>query len=185
MSKYGSGLTVSDICKLEVNKARTILASHNVNESDINLILNMIKEAYFQLNQANASNRALESLMEKKHVGYSLNDYMACFLKETQRFPFEDDEKTSSLSPDRGTDDSDEYDEEEEYDDDEDPDDDLALLHDAEEEEYDCDDYEDCDINDLMAELDDSVNDVMRYVCAIQEKIKQDAEAVSETKENS
>ena len=98
MGKYGSGLTINDVCKLEVEEAKGILSSYGVSKEDTKTITDMIVEAYFQLTRSNTSNRALESLMVKKGAEYTLNEYMKCFAEEEQKFPFEiDDEEAEDI----------------------------------------------------------------------------------------
>lgn len=164
MGKYASGLTVSDICKLELDEVQNILSANRVNEEDAEKILDSIKEAYFQLSKAYTSNRALERLMQKKKVAYTLHEYMDCFAKEEEKFPFvSDDGEDATCSPDYGTEAEEEEDSEGEYDD-------LDLVHAYEEDEYDVDDNEPCNARDLIAEILDSAEDIKRYADVLMER---------------
>lgn len=98
MGKYASGLTISDICRLEVEEASGILANYKVSKEETEIITGMIKEAYFQCSKAASSGRALERLVEeltgeegsKKYF----KRYMELMYEEEVKFPFmpEEDE---------------------------------------------------------------------------------------------
>jgi arginine decarboxylase-like protein len=93
MSKYGSGLTINDVCKLEVAEAKEILKKYHVSEEDTQAITDMITEAYFQLSESAAAGRAFgrlfeevtEKCAEKEYFGR----YLALSAEEKQKFPFE------------------------------------------------------------------------------------------------
>lgn len=90
MSKYGSGLSSVDVCKLELEEMEEILNKYNVSKEDKKELKGMLTEAYFQLSRAYASARVLE-----KHAGnINLQEYMKEQMEEEQKYPFDikDDE---------------------------------------------------------------------------------------------
>jgi UTP:GlnB (protein PII) uridylyltransferase len=98
MSKYASGISLNDVCKLEVEEAENILKKYNVNDEDKIAITDMIKEAYYQLHTSFASCRATERLLEDI-TGKPVSENKTMFQKyiiymgeESHRFPFDCDE---------------------------------------------------------------------------------------------
>lgn len=88
----GSYSTVIEKCNEDVREVREILSEFNVPEDVGETILDIIKETYFQLNEAFASGRAMERIIHELGV---LDDveYFKKYLKyvqeETFKFPFE------------------------------------------------------------------------------------------------
>lgn len=93
MSKYGSGLTINDVCKLEIAEAKEILKKYHVSEEDTREITDMITEAYFQLSVSAASGRAFGRLFEEVTGKCAEKEYFGRYLalnaEERQKFPFE------------------------------------------------------------------------------------------------
>lgn len=97
MSKYASGLTLDDVCKLEIEEAKMILEKYNVSDEDKTAITDMIKEACYQLHTSLASGRATERLLEDI-TGKPVSENKTMFQKyiiymdeESHRFPFDCD----------------------------------------------------------------------------------------------
>lgn len=93
MSKYGNGLTINDVCKLEVAEAKEILEKYHVSEEDADTIAGMITEAYFQLSQSTTAGRAIDRLFEEV-TGKCIEKeyfkrYMELVAEESQKFPFD------------------------------------------------------------------------------------------------
>jgi hypothetical protein len=96
MGKYFGGLTSSDVCKCEIEEARKILRSYRVRGEHTEIIIDMIKEAYYQLHQSMASARALERMynevtgqdecIEKNPAVFMT--YLTYVEEERDRFPF-------------------------------------------------------------------------------------------------
>lgn len=90
MAKYMSGLTIADICKLELKEMNEILEKYNVNAEDKENLNGMLKEAYFQLSESYASARAME-----KHIDFSkltMKQIIDETMKEKMKFPFDVEE---------------------------------------------------------------------------------------------
>ncbi len=96
MGKYGSGLTINDLCKLEVKEAKEILGKYKVLDSDAEAITDMIKEAYYQFNRSDIYSRALERLFEEM-TGKKCQDYFQRFMElnveEAMKAPFDADDE--------------------------------------------------------------------------------------------
>ncbi len=80
MAKYGPGLTIKDVCKLECREARQILRSYHVNHDDRAEIISMIKEAYFQFQQSNDFNKTFIQFVCKQ-FNISVDDLARLFFK--------------------------------------------------------------------------------------------------------
>ncbi len=65
MAKY-NGLTVKDVCRLEVKEARGILKKYGVSKWDREIITGMIREAYFQLQESYKMSRIFEEYVMEK-----------------------------------------------------------------------------------------------------------------------
>lgn len=84
--------TVTERCNEDVREVREILSEFNIPEDVAENILDIIKETYFQLNEAFASGRAMERII---HELGALDDveyfkkYMTYVQEETFKFPFE------------------------------------------------------------------------------------------------
>ena len=84
MAKYGSGLSVNDVCELELKEMEGILNKYNVSEEDKNNLMDMIEEAYFQLSESYACSRVLE-----KHIGnMPVAQFGSEIMEEKQKYPF-------------------------------------------------------------------------------------------------
>lgn len=104
MGKYGPGLTINDVCKLEVKEAKEILERYKVSDFDTEAITDMIKEAYYQFSRSNICNRALERLFEEM-TGKKCRDYfqryMELNMEEAEKAPFDvDDEDAEAFDED-------------------------------------------------------------------------------------
>lgn len=92
MGKYGPGLTINDVCKLEVEEAKEILKKYKVSDFDAETITDMIKEAYYQFSRLATSGRALERLLEEM-TGKKCQDYfqryMELSMEEANEHPFD------------------------------------------------------------------------------------------------
>lgn len=96
MGKYGPGLTINDVCKLEVKEAKEILEKYKVSDFDVEAITDMIKEAYYQFSRSATCGRAVERLLEEM-TGKKCQDYfqryMELNMEEAEKFPFDVDEE--------------------------------------------------------------------------------------------
>lgn len=96
--KYGCfGLTGDDVCRLEVENARAILASYNATEDDINAVVDIIEDAYCQLGQSYASGYAVKRLFEEvtgSWVDKYFERYLEILSEEQRRYnqPSEEEE---------------------------------------------------------------------------------------------
>lgn len=96
MGKYWGALTSSDVCKCEIEEAREILRSYRVRGEHTEIIIDMIKNAYYQLSETMASNRALERMyndargedecIEKSPTAFMT--YLTYVEEERDRYPF-------------------------------------------------------------------------------------------------
>lgn len=95
MAKYGPGLTINDICKLELAEAKEKLQKYKVSKEDTDAITDMIQEAYYQLYRSAISGRALESLLEEI-TGKKCKDYFQRYLElsmeEAVKYSFDVDD---------------------------------------------------------------------------------------------
>lgn len=84
--------TVAGKCSMEIRECREILSEYNVPDNITDIILDMIKEAYFQLNDAYASGRAMERILyelirDKDDKAFHMK-YMQYVQEENFKFPF-------------------------------------------------------------------------------------------------
>lgn len=87
MSKYHGGLTLSERCEQELDEARYILSPYSLDKEDLERILGMIIEPYFQLSEMSASARAVDKLIAG-HRNYSFAEYVNALEEEKRRYPF-------------------------------------------------------------------------------------------------
>lgn len=84
--------TVTEKCNEDVREVREILSEFNIPENVAENILDIIKETYFQLNEAFASGRAMERIIQEitgtLDVEY-FKKYTKYVEEETFKFPFE------------------------------------------------------------------------------------------------
>ena len=90
--KYGNGVSVVDVCEREVVEAKDTLERYGVSKEDADNILDMIEEAYFQLNKAYAVNRAMEKYF-KEVTGYELLESSPHFLQRYTKLIAEEEAK--------------------------------------------------------------------------------------------
>lgn len=95
MSKYGSGLTMQQICRLEVEECKEILKEYNVPASAVEAITDMIEEGWYQAHQACASGRVTERMLQEASVDMveKFPRYMELKMEEDAKFPWEMDEE--------------------------------------------------------------------------------------------
>ncbi len=67
MAKYGNGLRIKDVKRLEVKEAKAILKKYNISKEDRIAIIDMIEEAYYQFEKC--------CLYANHFEGYIMNKY--------------------------------------------------------------------------------------------------------------
>ncbi len=80
MAKYGSGLSIEDVCNLKCQEASQILREYHVRQNDRVEIIGMIKEAYFQFQQSNDFNKTFIQFV-CEHFNVSEDELNKLFLK--------------------------------------------------------------------------------------------------------
>jgi CRISPR/Cas system CSM-associated protein Csm5 (group 7 of RAMP superfamily) len=86
MGKYASGLTLKQVCELEVEELKTILSKYDISKEDKEEIENMVQEGYFQAHQLARSGRVLERLLEENNIKADLKRYQELDKEEEQKY---------------------------------------------------------------------------------------------------
>lgn len=97
MSKYGSGLDTTDVCKLELDEMGEILAKYNVSKEDAKALEDMLIEAYFQLLQVARSGRVICDIFSEYADKEEM--YMKYFEKMGEIDKYEDKFQREILDP--------------------------------------------------------------------------------------
>lgn len=92
MGKYGSGLSYSDVCKLELEEMEEILDEYDILEEDRSKLRSMLKEAYYQASRLAANGRALEGIINDHKIKVNLLEYIKRANIEERKFPFNVDD---------------------------------------------------------------------------------------------
>ena len=95
MSKYGSGVSMSDTITAETQHVEEILDRNGVGGEDKEAVLDALKEMAFQWCNANAFSCAMETALKKLCPDISSQDFMQAILengvinqKMAETFPF-------------------------------------------------------------------------------------------------
>lgn len=86
MGKYGSGLTIKEVCDLEVKELKEILSKYDISKEDKEEIENMVKEGYFQAHQLAKGGRVLERLLEENNIKVDMKRYLQLDAEEEQKY---------------------------------------------------------------------------------------------------
>ena len=85
MSKYASGLSTDEICKLEMSECEKILDVYDVAKEDKNIILGMIKQAYYMVKDSYKAGSIYNEML-KNHCSMSdeeiAKEYIAIKLRK-------------------------------------------------------------------------------------------------------
>lgn len=68
MAKYGSGLSIKDVCELETQEASEILKKYKVPREERKIVIDMIEQAYYMLTQSYDVAAILEKKLEELGV---------------------------------------------------------------------------------------------------------------------
>lgn len=86
MGKYASGLTLKQICELEVEELKAILSKYDMFEEDKEEIENMVQEGYFQAHQLARGGRVLERLLKENNIEIDMKRYLQLDIEEREKF---------------------------------------------------------------------------------------------------
>lgn len=86
MGKYGPGLTIKEVCDLEVKDLKEILSKYDISNEDKEEIEFMVKEGYFQAHQLAKGGRVLERLLEENNVKVDTKRYLQLDAEEEQKY---------------------------------------------------------------------------------------------------
>ena len=87
--KYGSGVTTADVCELELEEMEQICSRYHMHDEDIEILKGMVSNAYYQLQKAYASGRAMERVYYertgKQFIAEDFEKYLAYCMEEEAR----------------------------------------------------------------------------------------------------
>lgn len=86
MGKYGSGLTIKELCDLEVKELKEILSKYDISKEDKEEIETMIQEGYYQAHQLAQGGRVLERLLEENNIKVDMKRYLQLDAEEEQKY---------------------------------------------------------------------------------------------------
>lgn len=86
MGKYGPGLTIKEVCELEVEELKEILSKYDISKEDKEEIEDMIQEGYFQAHQLARGGRVLERLLEENNIKVDMKRYLQLDIEEQEKY---------------------------------------------------------------------------------------------------
>lgn len=75
MEKYGGGFSIDTICGYEVDECEEILSKYNVPHDEVVEITDMIREAYYQLQEAFKNGRRVEAYVVDEYGDKAFEHY--------------------------------------------------------------------------------------------------------------
>lgn len=93
--KYGSGIRIYDMYKLELRELKDLMSEYNIPGEAQTLITDMFTEPYYQWNKACACGRALERMLgfKDKFNAEKFQEYLVIIAEEEARYPFGESEE--------------------------------------------------------------------------------------------
>lgn len=86
MGKHGPGLTIKEVCELEVEELKEILSKYDISKEDKEEIEDMVQEGYFQAHQLARGGRVLERLLEENNIKVDMKRYQELDIEEQEKF---------------------------------------------------------------------------------------------------
>ena len=92
--KYGSGIRIYDMYKLELRELKDLMNEYNIPGEAQLIITDMFTEPYYQWNKSCASARALERMLGFKDMfnAEKFKEYLSIVAEEEAHYPFGEDE---------------------------------------------------------------------------------------------